>query len=73
MAIHQVEEYYVRIDISKLSDKEEDKIKSLLVDSNFEDYQVVDGFLLVNYFESESDAMFCDDLINDYLTTCGDE
>ena len=57
MSVYQVEQYYIRIDISKANTRGRLKMTRYLDDENCGDYELdSDGILVVDDFESESHA-----------------
>jgi hypothetical protein len=69
MSVHQVEEYYTHFDISGATDLDRERIRVLLVENNWDDFEFTDTDLNVDGFESEMDARNCDELVREYLDT----
>ena len=67
MSVYQVEEYYAHFDISGTTEVDIKRIKDLLVENGWHDFEFTDTDLTVDCFESESAACRCDELIREYL------
>ena len=64
MSIHQIEEYYVHLDITE--DKES-AVRSLAIDNRW-DYEINGDSITVDGFTSENEAKDCDIMIQDVLS-----
>ena len=67
MSVYQVEQYYVHVDISGTTDLDKKRIKDCLVENNWDDHEFQEDCLVVDGFESDSDAGNCNELIMSYL------
>ncbi len=67
MSVYQVEEYYVHIDISGTTDKDMVCIRKLLEDNNWDASNIQKDDIIIEGFESEIDALCCDEILGEYL------
>ncbi len=57
MAVHQVEQYYIYVDINSADTIKRLKISAYLTGKGYDDHEIQgNGFLVVDGFESEAEA-----------------
>jgi hypothetical protein len=67
MAVHQVEEYYVHIDVSGKTESDIKGMTNLLIDNGWEDFEFTDTCLTVDCLEDDREARLCDEAMREYL------
>ena len=64
MSVHQVEEYYVHVDIPA---NKKEVVDVLAIDQGW-DYELNEDSITVDGFESTGDAEQCDDMIHNMIS-----
>tara|TARA_R110002020_G_scaffold475890_1_gene713785 strand:+ start:42504 stop:42713 length:210 start_codon:yes stop_codon:yes gene_type:complete len=68
MAVHQVEQYYIYVDINSADTIKRLKISAYLTDKGYDDHEIQgNGFLVVDGFESHSEASVVEFEISELL------
>lgn len=67
MSVYQVEQYYVHVDISGATELDRERLRVLLAENDWDDHEFQDDSLVIDGFESDSEAEACNDLVMEYL------
>ena len=68
MSVYQVEQFYIHISTEGFNVELIEKIKFLLIENDWQDYEFQEGALVVDGFEGEYDALGIEELIQDLIT-----
>tara|TARA_R110001606_G_scaffold385158_1_gene548552 strand:- start:41037 stop:41243 length:207 start_codon:yes stop_codon:yes gene_type:complete len=67
MSVHQIEQYYIHVDLTDCSDQKREEIKELLLSNDIFDAEFTDTDLTVDDFDSGAGADSIDDMITNIL------
>ena len=67
MSVHQMEQYYIHVDLTNCSDEKREEIKELLLFNDIFDAEFTDTDLTVDDFDSGASADLIDDMIANIL------
>jgi hypothetical protein len=67
MTVHQVEQYYLHIDVKESSKEAIEKAAKYIESEGYVNYEVCDDYLVVDDLEDESDAETLNDELNEIL------
>ena len=69
MSVHQIEQYYIHIDLTDCSAEKRERIRVLLIENDIHDAEFTDTDLTVDDFDSGAGADNIDSMINDILNS----
>ena len=67
MSVHQIEQYYIHVDLSDCTDEKREKIRVLLIENNCQDFEFTNVDLTAYDFDSVAGADNVDVMINNIL------
>ena len=67
MTVHQVEEYYIHIEIKESSKEATEKAVKHIEDAGYNNYELTDDYIVVDDLEGEYEADNLNDELNEIL------
>ena len=67
MTIHQIEQFYIHMQVCGVNKVDKENIEVYLADNGLSDFEWQDDFLVVDGFESEDDAQVHEELLHDII------